>query len=124
MNSTHGKSRLLATTVAAFLAGTSQFTHAASGWTDFGVITEFNQQPPGGSGMEMLFIRASVTSNPSDPSACYTRDGFYLAVTTDQQKRLFAMLMLAKATGQRIRVFVTTNCHAWGFAEMQGLIIE
>jgi hypothetical protein len=103
---------------------TSHVAHAAAGWTDFGSIIEFNQNPPGGNGMELLFIRATVTSNPSDPGACYTRDGFYLPITTDLQKRLFAMLMLAKATGQRIRVYVTTSCHAWGYAEMQGLILE
>jgi hypothetical protein len=52
------------------------------------------------------------------------RDGFYLPVTTDLQKRLFTMLMMADATGKRIRVYVTGACHQWGYAEIQGLVME
>ena len=104
------------------LAGIAGAAHASAGWTDFGAITEFNQNPTSGS--EIFFIRATVTSNPSDPGLCGVRDGFYLPVTTDLQKRLFAMLLMAKATGSRIRVFVTGNCVYSGYAEMQGMIIE
>ena len=97
---------------------------AAAGWTDFGAITEFNQNPPTTPGNEALFIRATVTSNPSDVSACHTRDGFYLPVTTDFQKRLFAILSMAKLTERRVRLYVTANCHLWGYAEIQGIVME
>jgi hypothetical protein len=117
-------SHLLATSAALTCIAFGQTAHAASGWTDFGSIIEFNQQPSATPGNEMLFIRATVTSNPSDTGACFQRDGFYMPITTDLQKRLFAMLMLAKASDKRIRVYVTANCHLWGYAEMQGLIIE
>lgn len=107
-----------------FAATFASSANAAAGWTDFGNITEFNQNPSTTPGNEMLFIRATVTSNPSDPVACYQRDGFYMTVTTDLQKRLFAMLMVAKTSDRRVRVYVTTNCHLWGYAEMQGLVME
>jgi hypothetical protein len=45
-------------------------------------------------------------------------------VTTDFQKRLFAMLMMAKAMDKRVRIYVTANCHQWGYAELQGIVIE
>lgn len=109
----------------AFLLSLASGTaHAAAGWTNFGDIIEFNQQPSTTPGNEALFIRVSVTTNPSDAGACHTRDGFYLPVTTDHQKRVYALLMMAKATDKRIRVYVTATCHLWGYAEMQGLIIE
>lgn len=34
------------------------------------------------------------------------------------------MLLSAKASGQTVKVYVTTNCHVWGYAEMQGLVIN
>ena len=99
---------------------------AAAGWTDFGTIVELNQNPATTPGNELLFMRISLTpaANPSDTTACHQRDGFYLPVTTDLQKRLFAMLMMAKATDKRVRVYVTATCHLWGYAEMQGLVME
>jgi len=106
------------------ISAASGIARAGSGWTDFGSIIEFNQQPSTTPGSEALFIRVSVTSNPSDAGSCHTRDGFYMPITTDLQKRLFAMLMVAKASDKRVRVYVTANCHLWGYAEMQGLIIE
>jgi len=112
---------LLATLI---LGGFISQANAAAGWTDFGTIIELNQNPANGPGNELLFMRISVTTNPSDPGACQNRDGFYLPVTTDLQKRLFAMLMFAKASDKRIRVYVTGSCHLWGYAEMQGLVME
>ena len=111
--------------VAGFL-GVAQPAHAAAGWTDFGYITELNQNPPVGVGNELLFMRVSVTpaANPSDSGQCFARDGFYLPVTTDFQKRLFSMLMAAKLAERRVRIYVTSTCHLWGYAEMQGLVLE
>jgi len=45
-------------------------------------------------------------------------------VVTDLQKRLFIMLVTAKTTAKRVRLYVTGNCHTWGYAEIQGVIIE
>jgi len=105
-------------------AGVSQSANAASGWTNFGTIGAINQQPITTPGSEMVFINVSVSTNPSDSSACSVRDGFYFAVTTDRDKRLFSMLLMAKATGQKVQVYVTANCHLWGYAEMQGMVIQ
>lgn len=99
-------------------------TSAAAGWTNYGIIGEINQQGSTTPGNEMVFVQVSVTSNPSDPNVCTARDGFYFPVTTDLQKRLFSMLLTAKVMGQQVRVYVTANCHLWGYAEMQGLIIQ
>lgn len=104
--------------------GFAHSTQAAAGWTNYGTIGEINQQGSTTPGNEMVFVQVAVTSNPSDPNTCTVRDGFYIPVTTDLQKRLFSMLLMAKASGQPVRVYVTTNCHTWGYAEMQGLIIQ
>jgi hypothetical protein len=112
--------------VATFLwmLGQSSVAEAAAGWTDFGALSEFNHQPATSPGNEALFIKADVSSNPSDASACYTRQGFFLPIATEAQKRLFAMLLTAKTAGQRVRLYVTGNCHTWGYAELQGVVIE
>ncbi len=118
--------KLFLTTVATIgaMVGFSQPATAAAGWTDFGAIGEINQQGSTTPGNEMVFVTIAVTTNPSDPSACTLRNSFYFAVSTDLQKRLFAMLLSAKATGQNVRVYVTANCHLWGSAEMQGMVIQ
>lgn len=118
------KKTFLVVALAIFVGGLSQPASAAAGWTDFGTIGEMNQQGSTTPGNEMVFVNVGVTSNPSDPGACSVRNGFYFAITTDLQKRLFAMLLTAKASGQNVRVYVTTNCHLWGYAEMQGMIIQ
>ena len=94
---------------------------AAAGWTDYGTVGEFNQQGNTTPGNEMLFIRASVTSNPS---GCSDSQSFYLPVVTDVQKRMFAMLLTAKSMGSRVRFWVTGSCHLWGSAEVQAMLIE
>jgi len=104
--------------------GASVSANAAAGWTDFGAISEFNQNPSTTPGNEMMFVRVSVTVNPSDPGGCFVRDGFYFAVTTDLQKRLFAILLTAKTTGQNVKLYVTNTCHLWGFAEIQGIVLQ
>ena len=104
--------------------GSSQSANAAAGWTNFGAIGEINQNPSITPGIEMVFIKVAVTSNPSDPGTCTVRDGFYFAVTTDLQRRLFAMLLMAKATGQNVQLWVTSSCHVWGYAEVQGMTIQ
>lgn len=104
--------------------GFSQPANAAAGWTNFGPIVEINQNPSVPPGDAMVFVKVSVTSNPSDPSTCTVRDGFYLSVTADLQKRLFAMLLMAKASGQNVQIYVTATCHQWGYAEMQGMTLQ
>jgi hypothetical protein len=118
------KRRLAGLLLVLCAAGLSPQSFAAAGWTDYGTLVELNQNPPGGVGNELLFMRVSVTTNPSDPTACSVRDGFYLPITTDFQKRLFAMLMMAKASAMRVRVYHTGTCHTWGYAEIQGVLLE
>jgi hypothetical protein len=93
----------------------------AAGWTDYGTISEFNQQGNTTPGNEMLFVRTAVSSNPS---GCSDTQSFYMPVVTDLQKRMFAMLLTAKSTGSRIRLYVTGNCHLWGSSEVNGMLIE
>jgi len=95
---------------------------AASGWTDAGTIGEFNQQPSTTPGSEMFFFTVSVTP-ASNASGCSVTTGFYFPITTDLQKRLFAMLLSAKTSGQPVRVYYTGVCHLWGYAEAQGMMI-
>jgi hypothetical protein len=111
-----GVGMLLALT---FVASTAAV--AASGWTDFGAVSQLNQQPVAGIGSELVFVNVSVTSNPS---GCSVPNGFYLAITTDRQTRLFAMLMTAQAGGRNVQIYVTGNCHTWGFAELDGVVIQ
>jgi hypothetical protein len=94
---------------------------AAPGWSDYGTIGEFNQQGSVTPGNEMLFLQIAPTSNPS---GCSTANSYYLPVATDLQKRLFTILLTAKASSKRVRVWVTGNCHLWGYAEIQGVVIE
>jgi hypothetical protein len=94
---------------------------ASSGWSDFGLIGEFNQQASVTPGSEMLFLQVSPTTNPS---GCLTASSYYLPVVTDLQKRLFVMLLTAKTSGKRVRLYVTGTCHIWGYAEIQGAVIE
>jgi hypothetical protein len=94
---------------------------ASSGWSDYGLIGEFNQQASVTPGSEMLFLQVSPTTNPS---GCSTANSYYLPVVTDLQKRLFAMLLTAKTSGKRVRLYVTGTCHIWGYAEIQGAVIE
>jgi hypothetical protein len=96
---------------------------AAPGWTDFGLILEFNQSPPTAPGNEAFFFRttAPVASNPSD---CSTRDGYYLQLNGDLQKRLFAILSMAKLSDRRVRIHTNGLCHVWGYAEVQGMVME
>lgn len=118
------KKSAVTASLAILLVAMAQPLSAAAGWTNYGTIGEINQQGSTTPGNEMVFVQVSVTSNPSDANTCTIRDGFYFPVTTDLQKRLFSMLLTAKAMGQQVRVYVTANCHLWGYAEMQGLIIQ
>lgn len=93
-------------------------------WTGSATILEFNYQPSTGLGASQLFLTVPAgTFNPST-AACTVRTGFYLSVTTDHQKRLFAMLLSARLAGRSVRMWVTDVCHVWGHAEIDGVIID
>ena len=97
-----------------------QTVRATPGWTWTGVITEINQQAGGGYN-GYVFITASVTGNPS---ACTNPTFFYFSsITDDRQKRMFAMLLTAQATGRQIRIWATDTCHPWGASLIDGVII-
>jgi hypothetical protein len=113
--------RTIALIAAIVLVTAAGPTWASTGWSDYGLIGEFNQQASVTPGNEMLFFQVAPTTNPS---GCATANSYYMAVVTDLQKRLFAMLLTAKTSGKRVRVYVTGNCHTWGYAEIQGVIIE
>lgn len=94
---------------------------AAAGWSTYGTIAEFNLNPPIPPGSELLFMVLNGTTNPS---SCSVPGGFYMVVSTDHQKRMFATLLAAKAAQQRLRFYVTGTCHSWGYAEVTGLALE
>jgi hypothetical protein len=117
-------SRMSALLCACLLSAASSTALAASGWTNAGQITELNQQPAVGSGASMVFLEVGVTSNPTNPSLCTYRTGFYFSVTDDRRKRLFASLLAAQMSGKPVKIWANENCHAWGHAELDGLIIN
>lgn len=97
---------------------------ASAGWTDPGSITSLNQQPASGAGANLVFVDVSVTTNPSDVGACTVRTGFYFSVTDDRRKRLFASLLAAQMSSRPIRIYTTGVCGPWGYAELDGLIVQ
>lgn len=97
---------------------------AAAGWTNSGQITALNQQPTSGVGAALVFVETQITANPSDPAACFVRTGFYLSVNDGRQQRLFAMLLAAQIASRSVRLYTTGACHFWGYAEIDGAILE
>lgn len=97
---------------------------AAAGWTDSGTITSLNQQPATGAGANLVFVDVNVAINPSDPAACTARNGFYFGVSDDRRKRLFASLLAAQMSSRTVKVYTTGVCGAWGYAELDGLIVQ
>ncbi|HEY8102382.1 MAG TPA: hypothetical protein VIF82_16710 [Burkholderiaceae bacterium] len=94
---------------------------AASGWTDFGTISNLNQQSAGAA--NYVYVDVSVTSNPTDSGACTVRNGFYFVVDDDRKKRLFATLLAAQLSSRNVRIFVTGTCYS-GYALLDGLILQ
>src|SRR6476620_2279001 len=101
------KMRVLCAVLAMSGILTAPIAHAASGWSDAGSIGEISQQPTGVTpGNEMVFVQISVSSS-SNTSGCSVATGFYFPVSTELQKRMFAMLLTAKTSGQNVRVYYT-----------------
>jgi hypothetical protein len=108
-------------TVAALVSNSS--ASAAVGWTNWGEVAELVQGYPGATSNEMVFFVASVTNNPS---SCGT-SGFYFPVTTEQQKRMFALLVSAKMSGKRVQLYTGDTCvttPGWGQALVTGIVVE
>ena len=95
--------------------------NAAAYWTDFGQVSSLNQQPASGAAPGIVLINVSTTSNPS---GCSVANGYYLSVTDDRTTRLFTMLMMAQATGRSVQLWVTRTCNVWGYAQIDGLIVQ
>lgn len=94
---------------------------AAAGWTDFGQVSNLNQQPASGAAPGIVLINVSTTANPS---GCSVANGYYLSVTDDRTTRLFTMLMMAQATGRNVQLWVTGTCNVWGWAQLDGLVVQ
>lgn len=110
--------------VSASLLAIVKISNAASGWTDFGLISNLNQQPSVGPGANLVFVDVNVKVNPSDAATCTVRNGFYFSVTDERRKRLFATLLAAQMASRPVRVFTTGVCGPWGYAELDGLILQ
>jgi hypothetical protein len=107
--------------VVSLLSATASI-QAGTGWSSFGAVSQLNQNPGVGVGGDLVFFNVTGSTNPS---GCSVADGFYLNIVNERHKRLFAMLMMAQASGRNVQVYVTGTCHApWGFAEIQGLTVE
>jgi hypothetical protein len=93
---------------------------AAAGWTDFGPITELNQQPAFGTpGAGLILVEVEVTSNPS---GCSVPNRFFFSVN---RERLFVTLLAAQMFSRNVRIYTTGNCHhPLGHAELDGLIVR
>ena len=114
-------SRLFKSLSALLFSTASGMALAASGWTDAGQVTLVNQQPAVGAAPNQVLVEVSVTVNPSDATACSTRNGFYFLVTDDRRKRLFASLLAAQASSRPVKIYTSGNCNVWGYAEADGL---
>ena len=113
--------RLVKSSLALLLGMASGVVLAAAGWTDAGQITLVNQQPAVGAAPNQVLIEVSVTVNPSDATACSTRNGFYFLVSDDRRKRIFASLLAAQASSRPVKIYTSGNCNVWGYAEIEGL---
>jgi len=97
---------------------------AVEDWTEFVTVGQISNQPATGAGAMSVFVAVPTGSyNPSIP-ACTTRDAFYFTVDTPERQRMFAMILAAKVTNRRVRLWVKDVCHAWGQAQTDGVIIE
>jgi hypothetical protein len=95
---------------------------ASAGWTEYGIIGKVSNQPVNGT--ETVFVTVSVTNNPQNCDGQPITVHFHFTVTTDRQKRLFAMVLAAKMAGNRIQLYVTGNCHDWDTAEVDRVMME
>ena len=95
--------------------------NAAAGWTDFGQVSNLNQQPATGAGAGLIFVNVSTTVNPS---GCTLMTAYYFSVTDDRTTRLFTMLMMAQASGRSVQIYVTGTCHTWGYALLDAVIVQ
>src|SRR5688500_10176981 len=94
---------------------------AAVGWTNWGTVAELVQGNPGAPSNEMIYFVATVTLNPA---GCANPTGFYFPVTTEYQKRMFALLMSAKMTEKRVQIWTDGTCHQWGQTLALGVVVE
>lgn len=91
-----------------------------AGWTDYGPITEINQQP-GGSGHD-VYIKADL---PNNYSGCSDSSGYMLYVNDSADERIFSMLLAAFAAGKEVRLYFTANnCHPWNIAIVSGIYVK
>jgi hypothetical protein len=95
--------------------------NAGAGWTDLGQVSNLNQQPAIGAAPGAVVLNVSTTVNPS---GCSVANAYYLSVTDDRTTRLFTMLMMAQATGRSVQLWVTGTCNVWGYAQLDGLIVQ
>lgn len=98
--------------------------YAGSGWTNFGKVDEINHQQLGGAGSDLIFITAELGNNQTDPLECTVRNGFYFQVTDDRTERIFTILLSALISGREVRLFLSGECHTWGRAKLDGVIIK
>lgn len=113
--------KLFKSLYALLLSTASGITLAAAGWTDAGQVTLVNQQPAIGAAANQVLVEVSVTVNPSDATACSTRNGFYFLISDERRKRLFASFLLAQAASRSVKIYTSGNCNVWGYAEVEGL---
>jgi hypothetical protein len=107
--------------VFAGLAALPVICNATADWTDFGQVSNLNQQPSSGAAPGVVLINVSTTTNPS---GCSVANGYYLSVTDDRTTRLFTMLMMAQATGRSVQLWVTGACNVWRWAQVDGLVVQ
>jgi hypothetical protein len=95
---------------------------AGAGWTNAGTIVAVVQEPIAVDANGGIYIGMSGTT--TNPSGCSASNSFFFTVVDDRTKRMYATLLSAQLTGKTIQVYVTGTCGMWGFAQIDGLLIQ
>ncbi|WP_298772758.1 hypothetical protein [uncultured Shewanella sp.] len=90
----------------------------AVGWSSYGKITEFNQQPPGQAD---IILTVDVASNPT---TCGVKNKFLIDVETKKDERLYSLLLAAFMSGKEVKLFIEDGCPVWNMPKITGAYVR
>ena len=96
-------------------------SQAGTGWTNADLIQQIIEEPASFDGTNIYINMTNITTNFS---GCSAASGFYLAIVDDRTKRMFASLTAAQLAGKSVQLYVTGACGAWGYAQIDGVIVQ
>jgi hypothetical protein len=88
---------------------------AASGWTDYGDITEITP-----TNRHYYTARLSVRDNPS---GCRDETGFFQDYGDRGSKQMFFTLLQSLESSLKVRVYVTGRCNLDGYSEISSVSV-